>query len=367
MIPLTRRSSSLARLSSSLVFSCSRQALPRPARLHSSAPKRDDASTHATASSLSPSDYPVYMLPLSGSNATYTPEQSVDDMRRFLSRDQTYTILPTPLPEKEYSALDDMYFPESGMQDQVSIIDACLHNCHDVLRAKEVFERIGNDPRMATHITTKLCDAMLSAYVQMTVKDLQRSDVWVEDALALYEMLENGEKKLSPSANTYANMLLLWLRVERKETGSMPAMTTLVKPLTLLRRIVDREIPVTMVISDKAFTSSEDAADAMKLLSRAAVDANLPNLSKVIMELGTVEALGSQAGEGAETIPEVTPVVKQKKVRIPLTYRTMRQPNLKRAMLAVRQTSTLPVPNRSLCLKSHSTLRHFASISLMLF
>lgn len=236
----------------------------------------------------------------------------MNEMRSFLSQDQRYTILPTPLPENEYSALDDMYFPETSMQDQVSIIDACLHNNYDVPRAKEIFERIRSDPRMTSHMTTRLYDAMLTGYNEMALRDPDMSDMWIEDALALYETMEDGGAQIAPSANTYANMLLLWLRVENQMMGPLSAMTTLVKPVTLLRRIVDREIPVSLVISNKAFTLSEDAAQAIKVLSRAAVDANLPNLSKVIMELGTVETLGTQLEDGSEALPEVMPVMKTK-------------------------------------------------------
>ncbi|KAI0087670.1 DNA/RNA polymerase [Irpex rosettiformis] len=123
--------------------------------------------------------------------------------------------------------------------------------------------------------------------------------------------MEEGENNVRPNANTFANMLLLWLRVEKQETGPIAEMTLVPKPLSLLRRIVDYDIPVTLVVSDKAFVKSEDAAEVIKALSRAAVDANLPNLSKVIMELGTAEALGCQLEEEPD-VPEAMPVTKTK-------------------------------------------------------
>ncbi|KAI0340467.1 DNA/RNA polymerase [Trametopsis cervina] len=304
MIPITKRSAPRV-----LRALCARQALPRPARFYSSPSKSAQAPALASAP-LPTSEYPAYMSTPQKPKSDQEEQYGLQEMLDFLTREQQYTVLPTPLPENERSTLNDMYFPETPMQDQVSIIDACLYNGYDVPRAKEIFERIREEERMSAQLTPRLYDAVLSGYIHMAVKDTQRSDNWVEDALSLYDVMETGQEKVQPSPNTYANMLLLWMRVQNGLTGPLSAMTTLIKPVTLLRRILDREIPVTLVISDRAFTSDEEAASAIKILSKAAVEANLPNLSKVIMELGTIEALGTLPEESE--VPEVMPVTRPK-------------------------------------------------------
>lgn len=77
-------------------------------------------------------------------------------------------------------------------------------------------------------------------------------------------------------------------------------------PATLLRQIVDREIPISMVIADKAFTSSEEAETIIHALSRAAVELNL---SKVVTELGMAEQWGSSKHDPLADVPEVKPVL----------------------------------------------------------
>jgi DNA-directed RNA polymerase len=79
-------------------------------------------------------------------------------------------------------------------------------------------------------------------------------------------------------------------------------------PLTLLTNIVDRQISIPFVISDRIFLSSEDAAAVIKLLSKAAVDLNL---SRVISELGQAEAIG-QHPDPLGDVPEVMPVMRLK-------------------------------------------------------
>ncbi|KAH7882209.1 hypothetical protein F5I97DRAFT_1777213, partial [Phlebopus sp. FC_14] len=139
MIPRT----SAHRLETTLV-SYSRQRLPRPARLYSTPSKKANAPASAFAQVQVPhSDYPPY-IPTSreplieGGNASF-----VNDMQGFLKRRVPYTILPTPLPGNQVpTALNTFYFMDSPTQDQLAVMDACLHNLYDVPRAKQVFERL---------------------------------------------------------------------------------------------------------------------------------------------------------------------------------------------------------------------------------
>jgi len=61
-----------------------------------------------------------------------------------------------------------------------------------------------------------------------------------------------------------------------------------------------------MVVADRSIQSTEEAEKLMKLLSKAAVTLNL---SKVVTELGQVEALGSSRYDPLEDVPEVVPVM----------------------------------------------------------
>lgn len=237
------------------------------------------------------------------------PQDGTSSIRNFLMNGQPLTILPTPLPQTEHSALDDLYFPDSPMQDTISIIDACLRSRVDLPRARDIFERVRRDVRMAGQLTSGLYNAVLSTYVDMaataatadTDKDGRR-DAWAEDATALYDAMESGAERVVPDANTYANMLLLWLRVKKNDVG-FSAMTAVPEPADLLRRMIDRQVPVTLVVADRAFTESADAEEAIKALSRAAVGLHM---SKVVTELGAVEMMGSQSE--LENVPEVLPV-----------------------------------------------------------
>ncbi|EIW56832.1 uncharacterized protein TRAVEDRAFT_127839, partial [Trametes versicolor FP-101664 SS1] len=127
MIPLTRRN---AARGASLV-SYTRQSLPRPARLYSTPTKRLDAEAVPSPAGLS-MEYPPFM-PSSSSSIH-------NDMHGFLRRPAQYTILPTPLPADAADETHQHLFTDSPTQDRIAVMDACLHDLHDVPRAKEIFE-----------------------------------------------------------------------------------------------------------------------------------------------------------------------------------------------------------------------------------
>lgn len=77
-------------------------------------------------------------------------------------------------------------------------------------------------------------------------------------------------------------------------------------PLALLSNLIDREISVPSIVSDRVFESDEEAAQVIKMLSKAAVDLNL---SKVVSELGQAEAIGSTYQDPLENVPDVRPVL----------------------------------------------------------
>jgi DNA-directed RNA polymerase, mitochondrial len=84
-------------------------------------------------------------------------------------------------------------------------------------------------------------------------------------------------------------------------------------PTTLLTNIIDRQISVSLVVSDRIFTSSEDAAKVIKLLSKSAVELNL---YRIVSELGQAEAIGKAYVDPLEDVPEIQPVLRIKVSRL---------------------------------------------------
>ncbi|KAF8554653.1 DNA/RNA polymerase [Imleria badia] len=115
--------------------------------------------------------------------------------------------------------------------------------------------------------------------------------------------MENGSENIHPTAQTYALMVSSWSRLgfDANDTTSVPS------PGKLLGRLTARSISIQDVISDRVFTSSEEASEVIRLLSKAAIELNM---SRVIAELGQVEAMGTGHLDPLNDVPEVTPVKK---------------------------------------------------------
>ncbi|KZT65063.1 hypothetical protein DAEQUDRAFT_677456, partial [Daedalea quercina L-15889] len=121
-----------ARRLETTLLSCSRQSLPRPARLYSTPSKRANAPALATAFAPPEEAYPAYMPPGEGSWQ--------HEMETFLRRQTPYTILPPPPADGNQKGLQAILFSDTPTQDQISIVGACLHNMYDVPRAKKIFD-----------------------------------------------------------------------------------------------------------------------------------------------------------------------------------------------------------------------------------
>ncbi|KAK7677152.1 hypothetical protein QCA50_019861 [Cerrena zonata] len=281
MIPLARRS---AHKFETTLLSYSRQSLPRPYRLYTTPTKSAHAQAMPASSHLG-SDAPLPYLPPSLSREL----SKTKEMTGFLHEHQDLTILPTPLPvDSEDNST--MIFPDTTVQNTISIVEACVHDLHDVPRARTVFERLRRTHKGDSSLQVGLYNAMLDAYIEMAAtKQPERRSHWVEDACALYEVMETGRDKVNPTANT---------------TVDMPT------PIQLLRAMIDRQIPASLVVSDRAIKTSDEATEAIKHLSKAAVDMNL---SKVVNELGMAEVFGTQIPDALDEVPEATPVMRPKK------------------------------------------------------
>ena len=113
-----------------------------------------------------------------------------------------------------------------------------------------------------------------------------------------------------PTLHTYTLILQASLRFGPESESPVTLSGSIVQdPVALLRNIVRREIAPALVISDRAFTSSEEATEAIRALSKAALHLGMTN---VVSELGLAESLGKQAEDPLEDVPEVMPVTKPK-------------------------------------------------------
>ncbi|KAF8841664.1 DNA/RNA polymerase [Paxillus ammoniavirescens] len=118
--------------------------------------------------------------------------------------------------------------------------------------------------------------------------------------------MENRSENIQPTAQTYAIMLLAWLRFN-PDSETPLEIASAQPPSKLLNRFAALGISPTDVISDRVFTSSEEASQVIRMLSKAAVDMNM---SRVVSELGQAEALGSHLSDPLDDVPEATPVTK---------------------------------------------------------
>lgn len=75
----------------------------------------------------------------------------------------------------------------------------------------------------------------------------------------------------------------------------------------LLVKLVDRKVNLPSVIGHRAFATSEEAADVIKRLTKAAVDENIP---EVLSELGQTHNLGTLAPDKLKDVPDVKPVMR---------------------------------------------------------
>ncbi|KAI0371016.1 DNA/RNA polymerase [Pilatotrama ljubarskyi] len=122
--------------------------------------------------------------------------------------------------------------------------------------------------------------------------------------------MENAVESVQPTANTYAIVLRTWLRYHADPvTGIEVTGAEVHDPMSLLRNIISRQIAPALVVADRAFTTNEEATEAIKALSRAAVQMGLVS---VVNELGLADSLGRTVEDPLENVPEAIPVTKAK-------------------------------------------------------
>ena len=236
---------------------------------------------------------------------------SFNDMGSFLKRRLPVAVIPTPLPDGQSPSVQptihNFYFSETSTQDQLSIIDACIHNFYDVPRAMQVFEQLRKSEKGQAVLDVGVYNSLLDAYIGMAMSPSEQKTFWIEEACALYEEMDYSSTSVPPNAHTYASMLRLYQHFN-PETGKSHSVS-IPSPRDLLKGMVSREIAVSLVVSDRSLQSSEEASQIIQLLSSTAISMNL---STVVRELGLAEKLGSTLPDPLDDVPEARPVMKIK-------------------------------------------------------
>lgn len=212
MIPLTTRAA--RKRTETTLLSCSRQRLPRPARLYSTPTKRSSAPVLDTLHPKLSDSYPAFLpaLPnLADPSGNVQGDPTASDMHSFLRTRTPYTLIPPPLPRDKNSELNDLYYTDSPTRDLIAIMDACLHNCYDVPRAKEIFDDL-RSKRAEQILHPRLYTAFVEAYLDMALKDPEKKSLWVEDAWLLLDSLFKGQDQVAVSTGAIALALIAWLR-----------------------------------------------------------------------------------------------------------------------------------------------------------
>lgn len=227
-----------------------------------------------------------------------------NDMHGFLRRPAQYTILPTPLPADAADETHQHLFTDSPTQDRIAVMDACLHDLHDVPRAKEIFERLRESMRGDQLLDVRLYNHFLQAFFDMaTRKESNNHAHWLEEAWILYNEMEAGREGVQPTANTYAIMLRMWLRFNPdSESPVQISAAEMHDPMSLLRNMLRGSVAPALVVADRAFTTSEEATEAIKALSRAAVEMGL---SSVVNELGLADSHWRSCREQSKRVDRV--------------------------------------------------------------
>jgi len=90
-------------------------------------------------------------------------------------------------------------------------MDACLHNGHDVPRAKEIFDNLrAKGAEQILH--PRLYTAFVEAYLDKASKEPEKRSFWVEDTWILLDSLFDVIEKVSVTSGAYALALVAWLR-----------------------------------------------------------------------------------------------------------------------------------------------------------
>ena len=154
------------------------------------------------------------------------------------------------------------------------MMDACLHGLHNVLQAKAILEEL-----RVTEQGKQLLESR-HMYIQHVHQCIHHAHVAPQDRAPG----KLGRGGVAALRHYGVRVCLYPLRIRtlssfRRGSALVPRVRTRSRcrvpsskdhdPVALLLNIVQHEIAPTLVISDRAFTSSEEATEAIRTLSKA--------------------------------------------------------------------------------------------------
>lgn len=200
------------------------------------------------------------------------PLRRADGVQHFLAQPTQYALLPTPLPVDCTSEANEYWFSNSTTQELMAVVAACIHDLYDVPRAKGIFDRLRTTTSAA--METRVVNAMLGAYLNIAARG--EAEYWIESLWELFDAMQQ------PSTGSYAIMLLAIHRFPDYAVKSFN---------DILSAAVTHEIPLTNLVSDRAFSDDDEALQIISELSKAAIQLNLPT---ALEALGEAQTRGSQ-------------------------------------------------------------------------
>ncbi|KAF8127344.1 DNA/RNA polymerase [Mycena galopus ATCC 62051] len=234
-----------------------------------------------------------------------------DNLQNFLQRPTSYAIIPPPLPQEYTSDANDFWFSDSNTQELMAVMNTCLYNLYDVPRAKGIFDRLRGQSSAA--LDEQVVNAMLEAYLKMAAQS--EPDYWID---AVWELVD---ATIEPTTRTFALMFLAMHRFP-EHTPQNQSFTR------VLSEAVRADVSIATLVADRVFTDDEEASEIITLLSKSAIDLNLP---LIVAELGQAQFMGVSDPDVA--VPEANPVMKDGEV--PFNLLTLRK-HLSRVALARR-------------------------------
>ncbi|KAG8954804.1 DNA-directed RNA polymerase [Tulasnella sp. 419] len=172
------------------------------------------------------------------------------------------TVLRPPRPADDtFESLDPLYLPSYVYTSQ-ALIQACIHDLHDPLRARKLFDQARVRAEHRAGLSIDLYNSMLSTYLAMRSKG---SKNWLEDMWALYDDLMIGDEPVSADTQTFSIALSALQRFP-EECSSLGK--TADKLLADIMKSHPRP-SMAQVLSPSMFASAAELAEATKIMFNA--------------------------------------------------------------------------------------------------
>lgn len=246
-------------------------------------------------------------------------------MAGYLRREQIPTVLPPPKPSLSDQvigrALDledstvpavrlaealnglreaTMWYNDSQTVDYLGVMDACLHNSHNVPRAKGIFDRLRAtrpgvlDIRVYNRVLEAYLDIAENPKPENSLGAAFPTDYWLAELRELYATMKD-QSNILPDCNTFAVLIVASIRFPHfpeltpDASSSASLQSTQHAPTALVQRALDSKVDIVDIISSRVIRDGSEGPQLIKLISRTAV--SLGRLD-IVTHLGNIANLG---------------------------------------------------------------------------